>query len=171
MGKPSKEEVLERERQAWQLRVEGKDQAQIATLVGIQQPGVSKLLKRVSARVAREMAADVAAFKTLQTERLERVYSEAFAAWLRAQEGGKDGNPALLDKALAALAQLAKLWGLNQPDKVAPTTPDGDLPWDGPGQIDKLGPWFRKIRELAALPPDASLDPAPPTTIPGGDSP
>ena len=41
----------------------------------------------------------------------------------------QDGDPRFLDQARAALADLRKIWGLDAPHKVAPTTPAGDRPF------------------------------------------
>jgi hypothetical protein len=57
----------------------------------------------------------------------------------------QDGDPRFLDQARAALADLRKIWGADAPQKVAPTTPDGEKPYD---------PYRVAVKDLS----DAELD-------------
>src|SRR5262249_32731428 len=135
------------------------DQLEREGLGKVTQQAVSAMLRRVEARELKRLSARVEGWKLFQTEGLMLVYREAIAAWEKSKEPDKkitrrvrtndlgaldpvpgdvvvltvtdsDGDPAHLGRALAALADLRKLWGLDAPTKIAPRTPDGDESYD-----------------------------------------
>ena len=55
-GAEPRTRILDREQRAWDLSIRGRTQREIADAVGITQPAVSKLLRRVSARLSRDTA-------------------------------------------------------------------------------------------------------------------
>jgi DNA-binding CsgD family transcriptional regulator len=87
--RPPTEVTAERERRAWELRVKGLTQGQIADQLDISQQGVSEILRRVEKRVLAELSASVAELKARQTAQLEYVYREAIAAWERSLRNAK----------------------------------------------------------------------------------
>lgn len=89
MARVSREVARQHETDAWKLRVEGYSQPQIAERLGISQPSVSRILARVTKRMTAQLVGDVAAFKTLQMARLERVHAEAVEAWSASKEAKK----------------------------------------------------------------------------------
>jgi hypothetical protein len=126
-----------------ELAVLGSSQHQIAADLGLSQPAVSKLLKRIETRLLRELAETVGRQRARQALRLEHVYAEAMRAWheskadstrrrQRKTQGGQGpeatvaeivsenqhGDPRYLDEARRALADHRKLWGLDAPQKV-----------------------------------------------------
>lgn len=73
--------VREREVRAWALACAGKPQTDIAAELGITQPAVCQILKRVSTRALKQLQGDVEQRKALHTARLEHIFSEAMGAW------------------------------------------------------------------------------------------
>lgn len=137
-----------REREAWRLRVEGWTQQRIAEHLGMDQSTVSDSLKRIEQALAVEFKADALQIKARQTAVLEHVADEALQRWresvgevekvttvtgrVKTTENGvfdlpdqvtrsveyQSGNPALLEKAMSAMADVRKIWGLDEPTKV-----------------------------------------------------
>jgi len=123
----------------------------------VTQQAVSKMLIRVEKRQLAEMSEQVKLMKVRQTASLRKIHRDAIAAWEESKkpqkslttkhgpsgdngEPGKvtesqsvlrdqDGDPRFLELALHALADLRKVWGVDEPKKIAPTTPDGKLPY------------------------------------------
>ena len=143
-GHEPRARIRTRELRAWELTGLGWPQHQIAADLGVSQAAVSKILKRVEVRAAREQTATIERQKARQTLRLEHVYREAVRAWEQSQTdatrrrqrktqpgaGGagatvaeitvenQHGDPRYLEAARKALADLRKLWGLDAPQKV-----------------------------------------------------
>jgi hypothetical protein len=126
-----------------ELAVLGWSQPQIAADLGITQPAVSKLLKRIETRLLRELADTVQRQKARQAMRLDHLFAEAIRAWheskvdttrrrQRQTQGGdgagstiaelvvenQHGDPRYLDEARKALTDQRKLWGLDAPQQV-----------------------------------------------------
>jgi hypothetical protein len=141
--------TVERESQAWALRQQGWTQQAIADELGIAQQTVAHILKRVERRVLKELSAEVARFKARQTAQLEAMLHEAMRAWEKSlvpatvlvkrqrphggdEEGAEEivqeirdqfGNPAFLQEAMAALAAIRKIWGLDAAEPCRPAAP------------------------------------------------
>jgi hypothetical protein len=122
-------------------------QGRIAWELGISQPAVCKILRRVERHVLARMEADVRAVKAKQAGRLEYIVDQAMLAWNNSKESIESrvttdvnlvgcetairramtrqgpGDPRFLAVALQALAAERKLWGL---DAVATDQPDHD---------------------------------------------
>lgn len=126
-----------------ELAVLGWSQHQIAADLGISQPAVSKLLKRIETRLLRELTETVGRQRARHALRLDHLYAEAMRAWdaskadstrrrQRKTQGGagadatvaelvvenQHGDPRYLDEARKALADHRKLWGLDAPQQV-----------------------------------------------------
>jgi hypothetical protein len=138
------EVVAQREADAWELRRKGFTHEQIAERIGVTRQGVSKILKRVSLRVLKEMHEDVKAAKAEEAAQLNHLVSEAFAAWEKSKapldrmtrtytrgDDGKPvetgavvvqqdqvGDPSYLDRAMAAMDRLNKLFGMDEASKI-----------------------------------------------------
>jgi uncharacterized protein YerC len=136
--------IREREQRVLHLVIRGRTQQQIATEVGVSQPAVSKILKRVEDRLVADVAPMVERWRVRQTLRLDHVYSEAIAGWEASKQdsvrrrqrkleagrgpGGtlaelvsenRPGDPSFLEVARRALADLRAIWGVNAPDRLA----------------------------------------------------
>ena len=162
-----------------ELTVLGWSQHQIAADIGISQPAVSKLLKRVEVRVLDELTALVERQKARHTLRLEHVFAESMRAWEQSKadttrrrqrqtqsgRGGaggtvaelvvenRHGDPRYLEEARKALADLRKLWGLDAPQKIDVRAPRS--PYDGMTEDDLRGELARQAHLLDV--PDAGL--------------
>jgi predicted transcriptional regulator len=127
-----------------ELTVLGWSQHRIAADLGISQPAVSKILKRIELRMLREFTGTVERQKVRHSLRLEHLFGEAMQAWehsksdttrrrQRKSEGedgrragtvaeivveNQHGDPRYLDEARKALADHRKLWGLDAPQKM-----------------------------------------------------
>jgi hypothetical protein len=83
---PIKRELVRlREEVAWTLRTMGYAQGRIAGMLGVSQPAVCKILRRVERRVLARMEADVRAVKDKQAAQLEYLYDQALRAWKASQ--------------------------------------------------------------------------------------
>jgi hypothetical protein len=138
-----------------ELTVLGWSQHRIAGDLGISQPAVSKILKRIELRLLREFTGTVELQKVRHSLRLEHLFGEAMRAWeqskadttrrrQRKSEGGQGGanatvaeivvenqggNPRYLEEARKALADHRTLWGLDAPHTVDVRAPSN--PYDG----------------------------------------
>ncbi len=131
--------------------------------MGVSQVAVSKILRAAEKRLWPEFVAHAELVKVRQTEQLEAIYDEAMQEWhrskndaervttvtgrVKALEGGmidlpdqetrtvegQTGNPALLEKALKAAADIRAIWGLNAPMRQEVSGPEG-----GPIRISEV---------------------------------
>jgi DNA-binding transcriptional LysR family regulator len=83
---PAREVSRQREQDAWTLRQEGRTEAAIAERLGVSQPAVSKMLRRVEDRVLKDLTKEVGRTKARQTAQLEWAASQAARAWERSLE-------------------------------------------------------------------------------------
>jgi predicted transcriptional regulator len=137
--------VRQREEDVVQLATEGHSQHEIARLTGISQPAVSKILRRVDERWLKDNAGRLERFRVEQARKSEHLYREALRAWeqskaqrtrrrQRKSEGpvtgaggvmaevivdDSHGDPRYLEAARRALADVARLWGVNAGDRAA----------------------------------------------------
>lgn len=139
--------VRDRERAAWELRLQGWTQERIAEELGISQPTVCKILRRVESRLAEEFREHAEEVKARQAAILERIAAEALRQWERSCQDavrvtvetgrakatemglihlpdkevttteGQSGNPALLAQAREALADIRAIWGMDAPKR------------------------------------------------------
>jgi predicted transcriptional regulator len=156
--------VRTREARAWELAQTGASQRRIAAELGIAQPSVCRILRRVETRVLAELEESVGRVKARQHHQLEHVADEALRAWERSQADTvttkttgaevetttrtNSGNPQHLQSALSALAAIRKLWGL-EPKEAVVIELDGDTAEDV---------YAAEERRIAALPPAARAD-------------
>jgi predicted transcriptional regulator len=135
--------IRSRELRAMELSNQGYSQSQIAAALGITQPAVSKMVRRIEERAFEEFATVLARRKARHTLRLDHIYAEAMAAWERSKAdatrrrqrktvGGstgtatvaelvvenEHGDPRYLEEARKALADASKLWGLDAPQPI-----------------------------------------------------
>jgi len=71
----------ERERQAWDMAVRGATQRAIGEALGISQPAVCKLLRRLDDRYRHELVRDHARHQARGSARLEHLYAESVRGW------------------------------------------------------------------------------------------
>lgn len=133
-----------RERLAFDLAAtKGLTEVQIAGelarqgLGEVSQQAVSKMLRRVEARMLKEMNEEVRLKKALQDAALLNIYRDAMVAWeaskspqrsVTTKEGAdgivretqtvsreREGDPRFLEQARQALADIRKIWGVDEP--------------------------------------------------------
>jgi hypothetical protein len=109
----------------------------------ITQQAVSKMLQRVEERMLKDMSDKVKRMKVSQTAALQKVYRDAMAAWDESKKPQKslttkhgpsgengepgqvkesqsvlrdqDGDPRYLEQARQALADIRRIWGVDEP--------------------------------------------------------
>ena len=132
-----------RERQVMDYILEGHSQTAIASRLGISQPAVSKIVRRIEERLLSDVAWRIERQRARHSLRLEFLYAEAVRAWRASQEDGlrkrqrkteaagggatvaeivsenRHGDPRYLDEARKTLADLRTIWGVDAPDRVA----------------------------------------------------
>jgi len=141
MGKTTNETrpvfVAARIRRAFVLskRIAGYKYREIAEMA-VEHFGVEKLpkhwdaiyayrdVKRELDRQGRQTYLDARKLVRMECDRLDEMLRAIWPEVL-------DGNLQAIEKALKISERRSKLVGLNAPDKIAPTTPDGDMPYDG----------------------------------------
>jgi DNA-binding CsgD family transcriptional regulator len=134
--------------QVLDLAVAGRSQHQIATSLGITQPAVSKILRRLEERLGADRAYQVDRQRAQQTLRLQHLYGESMAAWDRSKQdavrrrqrqsnGGnghgatvaeivaenQHGDPRFLEVARKTLGDLRSVWGLDAPAVIQAVSP------------------------------------------------
>jgi len=114
------EKVQADEEQAFNLRVQGHSQLDIAKKMGLTQQGVSLILKRVTKKYAKIFLDNVAHIKNEQVSQLENVASEAMAAWYRSINTIKIdefGDPRYLHEFRKAKEAIRKILGMDLVEK------------------------------------------------------
>jgi hypothetical protein len=129
-------------------------QGELAQRLGVDRSTVSRDLKVLNARWKEAAVRDLDAAKGQELDRLHLLEQEYWAAWRRSQQahetttteqttGGdgdrtraairKDeqcGDPRFLQGVERCVAKRCEILGLNAPQKIAPTTPDGERPYE-----------------------------------------
>jgi hypothetical protein len=140
-----------REVQVLEHLVAGSSQHQTAAALGISQPAVSKIVRRLEERLLSDLAYKAERQRARQTLQIEHIYRVAMRAWQESRtdalrkrqqkrDGGPDGDsvtvaelvsenrhgdPRYLAEARAALKDLRGIWGVDAPERVTigPLTP------------------------------------------------
>lgn len=144
--KGSAQEILERRRQAWDLRVrEHLTEEQIAARLDVAQSTISRDLAATTQTLAAGLKAEAEARRALQVAQLEAIGADALAEYQRSKQDaevyiesdgpngsttrterrGRLGDAALLSVALKALADVRALLGLDAPKRAEVTGRDG----------------------------------------------
>jgi hypothetical protein len=130
-----------------------KRQSELAQRLGVDRSTVSRDLKVLNARWKEAALRDLDAAKGQELERLDRLEREYWQAWANSQgpheittteqtTGGDGekvkaairkeeqyGDARYLEGVQRCIEQRCKLLGLNAPQKIAPTAPDGQEPY------------------------------------------
>ena len=107
----TRQEIIERRREVARLRLAGvRDQSTISSMLGVDQSTISRDFKAIDQEWKDSTLTDTDAHKATQNERYEALIA---AHWEKALAGkGFD-----TDRVLAAMAQQAKLLGIDAPQK------------------------------------------------------
>lgn len=136
-----------RELRATELHLEGQSQHQIAKALGVSQPAVSKMIRRIEDRTLADIAWRIDRQRARHSLRLEFIYGESIRAWRASQQDGlrkrqrrtqsgkgddstvaelvsenRHGDPRFLDEARRALLDLRSLWGVDAPERLSVET-------------------------------------------------
>lgn len=142
-----------------ELMLRGYSGAAIAREVGITPPAAQHWINKIRAEIAAEYQRSIASLTALAGEHiaeLDAVKREAWSAWeqskkparvviKREETGGEKGERVVIERRreqripdarylsaiLTAQAQQAKIAGVNAPEKLAPTSPDGTREYQG----------------------------------------
>lgn len=114
-----RQEHIER---ALELRKMGLSLRQIGEQMGVSKVTAHRWVMSGLRELAKRVDGKAMELRQLQSERLDRMLT---VAWPRAVSG----DLAALDKVLDIVAAQRRLYGLDAPAKVAPTTPDGETPF------------------------------------------
>src|SRR5712691_12683676 len=85
-GAEPRARIVDREYRAWDLAIRGWTQRAIADALGITQPGVWKLLRRVGARLGREQAQETVHWLVRLDAQLQLLIRETLDGWARSQQ-------------------------------------------------------------------------------------
>ena len=179
--------IRQREEQVVQLALHGRSQYQSAQEVGVSQPAVSKILRRVEQRLLEELKPQQERLRARHTQRLEYLYAESMGAWAaskhdterrrqRRSDGhaagsvtiaelmseNRHGDPRFLETARKVLADLSALWGVEAPQRHAILTRDVSALSDEELQqaLAAHGQTFDLLRGAWASLPMAAMPPA-----------
>lgn len=118
--------AAERRREAFRLRKEGATFREIGEALGVSGTAARKAilaeLETINADT-REIAGELIA---LEAARLDEAHK---AIWPKVEVG----DLRAIDRMLKIMERRARLFGLDAPSKIAPTTPDGNEPYQGGG--------------------------------------
>ena len=181
-GHEPRAQIQAREQRVLDRSVAGVSQRQIAQEEGITQSAVSKILRRVEARVLEELMARVEQQKVRQTLSLEHVYRQSLAAWetskgdatrrvqtktqtaAGASSGtvaqlvveNRHGDPRFLEIARKALADQRRVWGLDAPQKLDVRATRG--PFEAMTDAALAAELARQRQLLTAIEPAAPIE-------------
>ena len=120
-------EAQEKRRKAVELRRAGVSYAQIAAQLDMARSSVHKTVSKALAELQADLDDQARLLQAQEADRLDHLQVKL---WARAL----GGDVAAIDKVLKLMERRARLLGLDQPLRVAPTTPDGRHPYD-PGAM------------------------------------
>lgn len=120
-----------RQEQALRMRIDGRSFSEIARALGYKaSSGPFRLVTGALDELAAKKTENATQLRTLETERLTTVVADADAI-LRSADASDTSRLRALELKVRASESLRKLWGLDAPQKVAPTTPDGESEYRG----------------------------------------
>lgn len=124
-GSEQSEISLERRRTAWNMRLKGYTQNEIAAYLGIKQQSVSELLERVRDMYRTEFMEDVDQTKQEQVAELMNSYRDVMNSWELSKKVGpfgqhpnnQYGDVKYINAGVAILAEIRKILGADAPIK------------------------------------------------------
>lgn len=116
-------EAQERRRKAVELRRAGASYAHIAATLDMAPSSVHKTVCKALAQLKDDIADQATLLQAQEADRLDHLQVKL---WARAA----GGDLAAIDRVLRLMERRARLLGLDAPQRIAPTTPDGSAAWD-----------------------------------------
>ena len=132
---------------ALQLRKAGLPYHAIGQQLGTTSQYAFKLVKAALEHLRTRCAE---ATETLRQLELERLDALLMGLWTPASRG----DHASIDRVLKIMERRARLLGLDAPAKVAPTSPDGEAPYDPLQAVQELDVLLARMAERHASRPD-----------------
>lgn len=121
--------AAERRDQAITLALSGATYAQIAAQIGVSRSRAHQYIEEALAASAQESAGKASLYREKQLARTERML---MGIWQRTIKGDLHA----IDRAIKLLERQAKLTGLDQPTKIAPTNPEGTAAYNADNLSD-----------------------------------
>ncbi|MFP4137465.1 MAG: helix-turn-helix domain-containing protein [Halomonas sp.] len=119
----SQSRAAQRRAEAMRYRLTGLSYDGIAKRLGCSRSQAHRLVTKELQELAKQAREDAEAVREMELARLDRLQQ---ALWEQATD---DGNHGAVDRLLRVMERRAKLLGLDAPQRVAPTQPDGEQPW------------------------------------------
>ena len=116
-------EAQEKRRKAVELRRAGVSYAQIAAQLDMARSSVHKTVSKALAELQADLDDQARLLQAQEADRLDHLQVKLWAKAL-------GGDVAAIDKVLKLMERRARLLGLDQPQKVGPTSPDGQQAYD-----------------------------------------
>ena len=85
-GSEPRARLVARRVQAWERSIQGASQREIAAELGVSQPAVSKMLRRMAAEILADLTEHAEVHHVRQVQRLEHVVRESLGAWERSKQ-------------------------------------------------------------------------------------
>jgi len=138
----------------------GKSQKQIAAELGLTRSTVCRDVKRIERARLMFMVKNLDKLRQAELAKIDLMEKEAWAAWEQSKtekqkvsvtkgtnmkksqftKEQRAGDPRYLEIVQKCMDRRAELLGLNAPQKIAPTTPDGKEPWTAIKMIEVVRP-------------------------------
>lgn len=145
--------AAQRRQQALTLRRGGATFEEIGTALGCSRQRAHILVSQELIKIKDEVAGEADQVRTLELLRLDRLF---MGSWNKAIGGNKDA----VANVLKVMERRARILGIDAPAKLAPTTPDGQDPYESLSEseldrriTEKLAKYAGK-REAGSAPPD-----------------
>jgi len=132
---------------ALQLRKAGLPYHAIGQQLGTTSQYAFKLVKAALANLRTRCADETEDLRQLELERLDTML---MGLWTPAARG----DHAAIDRVLKIMERRARLLGLDAPAKIAPTSPDGEAPYDPMQAVQELDALLAVMATRHASPPD-----------------
>jgi len=146
--------ALDREAQAFKLRRDGKNFRDIGRELGINESAAWKAVKRAYKRLEKLSESDAEYQRSLDLSRCD-------VAIVGLMPGVESGKARSVEALMGVLKRRADLLGLDKPQKIASTTPDGEEPYGGLSDGALLGELTRFAQAIRAREAEASARSSP----------
>jgi hypothetical protein len=117
-------EAAEKRAKAVEMRLMGMPYRKIASRLGISVGMAHKAVTKAMADLQAQQEEAAEQVRAMELDRLDQIMFQHFTQALK-------GDTAATDRVLKIMERRAKLLGLDAPSKIAPTSPDGEAPYQG----------------------------------------
>ena len=124
VGKGSREIAAERRIKALELRKTGLSYRAIGDALGVSHGQAYNDVMRALRQLAKKQDGIAEELRILEDQRLDDMLAPMMTQ-------AKRGNQGAVDRVLRIMDRRARLWGLDAPQKIAPTDPSGEHEYSG----------------------------------------